>query len=145
MKISTPPLLGLIGDLRIDDDAMHLSGWIIYREEPLTHVSILVDSNPWIEDAALRDRPDVVEAFRLPHVSRSGIDVVAPIDRSLEGKQTIALEILARRDGREIDRVSVTWRMLTAEAQRLPVPPGEFRIEWASPASWEPVGESIVT
>jgi len=118
-------LFALLNDVRLAENTIHLTGWIFHREEPLTHISVVVDSKPCAENVALKDRPDVAEFFGLPHARQSGIDVAAPGWSSLN--PTIAIRLLARREGRAMGTLDLTWRDPAADSRRLPLPPATLQ------------------
>lgn len=126
MRVTGGELFALLNDVRIaDDHTIHLIGWIFHRNEPLTHISVLVDSEPCAENVALKDRPDVAEFFNLPHARQSGIDVAAPGRFRLN--PTTRIRLLAGQEGRPMGAIDLSWRDPAADSRRLPLPPATLQ------------------
>jgi SAM-dependent methyltransferase len=125
LRVTGGELFALLNEVGLAASTIQLTGWIFHREEPLTHISVFVDSKPCAESVALQDRPDVAAFFGLPHARQSGIDIAAPGRSSLN--RTSEIRLVARREGRPMGVLELTWRDPAADARRLPVPPGALQ------------------
>ncbi len=123
--VDTQPLANL-QLMEVRDSGMHVSGWIVHRDHPLTHATLQIDSCRWRTDVALSERPDVRRNLypEIEHAARSGFEAVVPWDTSAGAAATRTLKIVARSVDVERGKVTVELRDLGPEPGRFPVPPG---------------------
>jgi SAM-dependent methyltransferase len=126
--IDTQPIAS-IQSMEVQGDAMHLSGWIVHREYPLTHVTLRAGPGLWTHDVPLSDRPDVCKNLypEIGHTAVSGFNAVVPWDPNPRAAAARRLEIIAKSGEAERGTVSVELRDLDPEPARFPVPPSVLK------------------
>ena len=110
--------------MHIEGERVHMSGWVVHRAHPLSHVTLVVNSRPWANDVPLFDRPDVGRHLypKLPHTIRSGFKVTLPVDRSQWVEGANKLELIVKSGAKEQGVATIAVRDLAKDAERFPVP-----------------------
>ena len=66
-----------------EDCQVRIAGWIFCEDVALEHIDVALGGQPWLFSVPLRERSDVIAAYRpligdRPHLAWSGFDVMAP-------------------------------------------------------------------
>ncbi len=128
MKYNPNNLMALVTGYTINNNNIQFSGWIVSKPEPLTHVTILLNSVPVAIDYPLDEYTAISDILpTVPHAIRCLFHLDIPKIFSFDGSQAVELELIAKQDGREIGSTKLHIKELVAAHQPFPIPPAELQ------------------
>ena len=129
MRFVPSPLYVMIESFRVSGDSGAVSGWSVAPGHGADRVSVSLDGVPWVNDCALGERPDVhaIRFPEIPHATRSGFAIEAPLPAELRGRATFRAGWTARHEGRAIATTTLDVRDPSRSEPRIPLPPPELQ------------------
>ncbi len=124
MKVVVTEPIANVEVAEVQNETLHLGGWVVNRTFPLSHVALRLNARPVAADVALLDRADVLATLypEIPHTIRSGFDVTLRLDRATWVDGVNRLDIITRHGAEERGAVTLVLRDLSKEPERLPLP-----------------------
>lgn len=83
---------------------VRIAGWIFREDVALEYIDLALNGQPWLFSVPLRERCDMVAAFRplfgeRPHLAWSGFDVVAPPPENVSARSPAVVTITPHAQG----------------------------------------------
>ncbi len=129
MQITLRSLIVIIDYFSIRDDVVSIFGWIADSRQPISDVSIYLNSTLWVEHVPLGENKDV-QRVRFPkvrHTRRSQISLTAPLERLMLRDKAIEARFVTYFQGREVGSVTAVVRDFSSPNLNVPIPPDSLQ------------------